>query len=522
MKKKCLWVGLLALSTTLLVSCSASTPNDVTLTTTPGVCVSSLKSNYEVSASSYYPYNAFPINAYMPASSPYCMAVTITNNNTGENANNVQVYQNGLTLAYTIESTTYTSSMVDYNAAGLSSGNFYNTTTQQLANIALFDPNNCVTTIGANVNTISKNGEQCTFFLQLVSESMPVGDLSLTLNVNYTNGNDNYNVSTNIYEHTVLYAGGTFTEPANYLALYHSGSSAESLGYSLPQNMNAIKLLAKDILGNDYAYDGTNVFQFNGESIILTNGSPANINSFSWDGQGHVFAATTNGLYVYNAASGNSAMWSIVNGESSGYISSVQAFESAPNNVLYIANSNGIESCAFANNTCLPNLVYSASGTVNNGALQANIQESQIAWASGSNVYRNSNLLSLASGSFLESGTIGLDMLNGLYFANAAGTFESAVYYNVFGQSQIQPLLDANNNSLYGRSNGVLLRSYSIASNSLMTLYTYGSIFSNGAYLAYLPLLAGNSYTASGTWTGIAGFNQTVNSTVITSRLANN
>lgn len=523
MNIKYLWVGLLALGSTLLVSCSASTPNNVALTTTSGVCVSSLSSNYEINASGYYPYNAFPMNAYMPASSPYCMAVTITNNNSGENANNIQVYQNGLTLSYPVESTTYYSyTMIDYNAAGLNSGSFSNSTTQQFANIALFDPNNCVTTIGSKVNTINKDGEQCTFFLQLVSESMPVGDMTFNLNVNYTNGNDNYNVSTNIYQHTVLYAGGEFTQPANYLALYHSGTSAESLSYELPSTMNAIQLLAKDALGNDYAYDGLNVYQFDGESVNSTIGTPSGINNLSWDGQGHVFAATTNGLYVYNAASGSNANWAVVNGESNVNIASVQAFESATNNVLYIAKQTGIESCAFANNTCIPSVIYSFNSNVNNGSLRVNSGESQISWAFESTIYRQDVALSLASWNFMESGAMGIDLFNSLYFANVAGDFESAVYYNVSGQNQIQPLLDNSNNSLYGRSRGVLLRSYNISNNSLMTLYTYGNLFSTDSYLAYLMMTAGTSYSANGVWTGISGFNNVVNSTVVTSRLANN
>ena len=82
-----------ALVVGVLGACSP-TPNNVTLTLTPSSCVTGAYPGYEAAATSYS--NAFPLNATMPANAPYCMAVTLTNNNTGTNANNVQVFQGGL------------------------------------------------------------------------------------------------------------------------------------------------------------------------------------------------------------------------------------------------------------------------------------------------------------------------------------------------------------------------------------------------------------------------------------------
>ena len=69
----------------LLVGCGSSTPNNVSLTVQQGQCVTGPFPGYEatVTATNLV---AFPMNANLPAQSPYCTALTITNNNSGKNA----------------------------------------------------------------------------------------------------------------------------------------------------------------------------------------------------------------------------------------------------------------------------------------------------------------------------------------------------------------------------------------------------------------------------------------------------
>lgn len=533
---------LLILPTVLVLSaCSMGAPNDVTLTTTPGVCVNSVVPKYEVNASVYYPYNSYPMNSYMPANSPYCMAVTITNNNSGKNSNNIQVYQQGLMLSYTVESTIYSASMVDFNAAGLSKQSFGYYVYQQLGNIALFDPNNCVTTFGAKVNTLNKNGGACTFYLQSVSESMPVGRYPLSVSVNYTNGNDNYTVESNIYNNITLYAGGEFSQPSQSIAKYTAGQSdtAESLGVADIFN-KPIQLLARDGVGNIYGYDGTTVYMYNGLAITATNGTqPVGITSLNADSFGNLFAATNNGLQVYSAYQGSSAAWSQVSGTSGLNVAAVQSESAMGNNVLYLTVNNvGVESCIYANNSCSPTVSFAANEIFNNNALILNPLESQVVWATNAGIYMNSLTPLAVENNYVlnESGMLGIDPLGFIYVANHVG-IESAIYANIGNATTLAPLQDSVGNSLHGNANGVRLRSYTLnnaagtASVSSMTLYSYGSELSAltpfvEQYLVYLDMAVGtslgNNYYATGTWTPIGGFNGKVNATVIASSLTNN
>lgn len=501
-------------------------PNDVTLTTTPGICVSSVYPSYEVNPSIYYPYNSYPMNSYMPANSPYCTAVTITNNNAGQNSNNIQVYQNGLILSYSVESNSYSSNMIDYNASGLAQNNYSYNTVQQLGNIALFDPSNCVTTIGSKVNTISKGGGQCTFYLQIVNESMPVGNYPISVSVNYTNGNSNYFVSANIYQHVTLFAGGDFTEPSPYIATYQgTQNQAESVGYQLPIS-SPVRLLARDVAGNDYAYDGNNIFIFNGESVLQMQSTPLNILSLSADSVGNIFATTSNGLFVYNPLVSTNYQWSSVSGIS-GSVFAVQSFESANINTLYYTGLNSVESCVYANNSCsTPNQVFGGIG-FNAGALTLNPYANQLVWGASGGVYDMSTTpLTISSGSFIESGIIGVDPLGYIYAANAHDALSAAVYNNNGNLSQLSPLLDSSNAQLLGVANGVHLRNYTVPSNSAITLYVYGYDMSTASYLSYLDMAVGSSlgstYYAVGTWTGVSGFNGSINAAIVSSRFANN
>lgn len=522
-KRILLSLGIIA----LLAGCSASAPNDVTLTTTPGVCVNSVVSGYESSLTTYS--SAFPMNSYMTASSPYCMSVTMTNNNNGQNSNNIQVYQGGLTLTYTAGGISYSANMIDFNAAGLYQGNFNYLPVQQLGNIALFDPNNCVTTIGAHVNTLNKAGGQCTFYLQIVNEYSPTGDYPINLSVNYTNGNQNYTVQANVYQHSSMYIGGAFTSPSQNIAWFNANSSNAALPLITASTISApIQLMARDGMGNVYAYDGTSIHIFNSESLIQTIAAPSGtINQLAGDSFGNVFAATSNGLSVYNAASGSSATWTSV-ANISGAVNAVRPASINQQDVLYFTSTSAgaVESCVYSANSCTtPTSIVTASG-FNNAALNYSESNGNVYWANNTGVYVESSLLGVTGGPLTQIGQLGVDQLGFVY---AASTSTNAVYANLANSSQLAPVVDSNNNTLTGSPNGVLLRSYALGTTSPLTLYSYGSglssssAFSN-AYLAYINMVVNTSnyYAASSAWTPVSGLNGQVNSVIVSSRLANN
>lgn len=291
------------------ISSCAKTPNNVTLTLSPSQCVTGIKPGYE--SQNYVVQNTtesgFPQNALMGPNSPYCMAVTMTNNNSGQNANNVQVNNLGLVLSYTAPggNTTVATSMYDPGAAGVifSSSNFK----QQVANMAVFDPNNCVTIQGRYVNTLNANGGKCTFYMQLLGESLPIGALKTTLSVNYTNGNAQYLVSTPLYQRTNVYAGGDFNNTASgaeNIAVF----TGESLGVgfqaisSYPSKVGGVNQLVTDAFGNVYSFQNNNLnYMYNG--ITFINIGPANsaITSAVADSVGNIYVATTGGVFSTSA-----------------------------------------------------------------------------------------------------------------------------------------------------------------------------------------------------------------------------
>lgn len=511
----------------VLAGCSASAPNDVTLSTTPGICVNSVIPGYEAGATTYS--SAFPMNSYMPSSSPYCMAVTMTNNNSGTNSNNIQVYQGGLTLTYVAAGTSYSAYMIDFNAAGLNPGNFSYVPVQQLGNIALFDPNNCVTTIGAHVQTLNKGGGQCTFYLQIVSEYLPTGDYPLNLSINYTNGNQNYNVQTNVYQHATMYIGGAFTSPSTYLASFNANSGNIALPLESISMSNPVKLMAQDSIGNIYAYDGSIVYAFNGESIAPTKATPAGINQLAGDSFGNVFAATSSGLYVYNAANGSSATWVYVTNSPSS-VSAVQPANINQQDILYLTSNtdNYVESCVYSVGVCTsPTQIFAGSSNFNNAALNYNVTTESLSWGTATGVYIESTTALTPSGGFnTQIGPLGVDPLGFVYVASINST--QAVYANLTNESQLAPLSDSASNLITGLGNGVLLRNYTYAGTSALTLYSYGSNLASTGFssadLAYLNMLVSTTnYTASSAWTPVIGLNGgAVNALVVGSRLANN
>lgn len=530
-----------------LLSACAPTPNDVSLTLIPGLCVTATNPGYEAVASTTGGQSAgFPLNATMPANSPYCMGVTMTNNNSGDNANNIQVFQSGLQLTYTIAGSTYTSSLIDFSASGIPQSTYSYTVAQQLGNIALFDPSNCVSTIGSNVNTLDKGGEQCTFYLEVVGEAFPVGTYPIQLSVNYTNGNANYNVIAGFNQRVNLYAGGDFSTPvsiANNLALYNaSSSSAESLPVTFPgQN---VKLLTRDAYGDLFAYDGSSVYAFNGGESWLNIGLPSGvtqINALSSDTLGNIFAATNAGGWTYSL-SNTTLGWSNIAGVSgSGSFAAVQAIvaSGASTNNIFATNNSystnpALLACTWTSGgTCAWSSIFESSSQFNSQALALESNTFQY-WASGSSVWQNNNgttgVLLNESSVDNQAGPIGIDPVGLMYvsFHNSIShLLVPAVFSNSSAESTVlTPLSSLSGQALAGTANGVALQSISYNGTSYAGVAGYGSNsltssdFTGTTSLAYLLLVyTGTTPAASTNWVPIGGLNGAVNSVAFASML---
>lgn len=276
-----------------IVSCS-NTPNSITINPDQNSCVQSNMYSSLVTPS--------PLIANNPQNAPYCMSVTIQNNNSGLNANNIQITNGGLSMTYSVGSTNYSSQMYDPVAAGISIPG----ANQVLGNIEVFDPENCLTNSGANVDTINANGQSCTFYMQILSESDPVGAYPINLTYNYTNGNNNYSISTNIYQRVNLFAGGS-----TGLYLENSGTWISGGSLHVPiQIPTAVTSLARDIYGNIYISTSNLVYRFNGVSTTqVANAIPGiQINGITTDLKGSAYIATNQGIWKYSNTESN-AMW---------------------------------------------------------------------------------------------------------------------------------------------------------------------------------------------------------------------
>lgn len=534
-----LFLGLVIVG--VLGACSP-TPNNVTLTLTPSSCVTGTYPGYEANPTSYS--SGYPLNATMPASSPYCMAVTLTNNNSGTNANNIQVFQGGLQLSYTVAGVSYIANLIDFNASGIPQSTYTYAPVQQLGNVALFDPRNCVTTIGSHVNTLSQGGGQCTFYLGMVGESLPVGTYPLQLQVNYTNGNDSYLVTAAFNQRVNLYAGGDFTAPGNYLALYNGiGTNvAESTPVAFPGQ--AIKLLTRDAYGDIFAYDGLNVYVFNGGSSWANIGLPSGvtaINALSSDTLGDVFAATDAGVWTYSLSS-STPTWSNVAGASaSGSFAAVQStpVSGSSSNTLFATNNSwstnpALLACSWATGaTCAWSSIFESVNTFNSQALAVESATLQY-WASGSTVWQNKNgessVMLNESTVDNQAGPISIDPI-GLMYVSFNNSINNLLTPSVFSNSSatgtLTPLTSLSGQALLGAANGVAVQSISYNGSSLASVAAYGNNlftsadFSGVSSLAYVLLGYSSATTpvASSNWTPISGISGSINSVAFASAL---
>ena len=486
----------LGLFSALLIGC-AQTPNNVSLTVAQGQCVTSLYPGYESQATLYSA--AFPMNGSLPGTSPYCAAVTITNNNSGQNANNIQIYQSGLYVSYPSLANgvgvTSATSMVDFNAAGIPQSSFAYTQ-QQLFNLNLFDPKNCVTTQGANVQTLNANGGSCTFYLQLSGESMPIGVYPISLTLNYTNGNTNYSVATNINQRANLYLGGTFS---SNIAITNAGTTSPTANSTISANspeQYAVTSLTRDPFGMIYSGDILgNVYKYNG----ATASSWTAISGLPSVGQSPIAALTTDNsanLYVVNNAGQVSQVTPSLAVNSLGSIpvtvdhppTSMQVFSGSS---LLISAGNDVYACnlmSISANSCGSTPFAPAP---NGESINQMIATNTLTIATTQNVYQYSG----AGWIPIASGLLGNDIQSIAQFINSSTGLTT--WYAGITQTE------STNSSIYSETNGaafapLLSSSSAIVSGGVSQVVTdaaqgvfvsglalSSSDFSGQTYLAY-------------------------------------
>jgi len=524
--------SLLAVSLVVGVICGCSqTPNSISLSAKQGQCVTGLFPGYESAATTYS--QAFPINGNLPSTSPYCVALTLTNNNSGQNANNIQVNGYGFTMGYTTtgsSSTTYSASMIDFNAAGVSSSSFSNTY-QQISNIALFDPNNCVTTIGSKVNTLYTNGGSCTFYVEIVNESMPIGVYPLNFSVNYTNGNANYSTGITLNERSNLYVGGNFS---SNLVITNAQSTSPTVNTFISANSPesyVVTALTRDTFGNVYSGDILgNVYRYNGESIaswsaipIGTGGLPGGsaIAAMTSDSLGNVYLVTALGqVYQIQFSTLSVAITSMGN-----LVFGVDQPTSMQilGNILYVSSGNNIYSCntsIITSTSCNPAVAITGPDTTIHQMVSSS-NTINIAGGTGVWAYNGSGGW-VAIPNSGATGLPGLPVDSMAYFNNTnfAGSpywyagitqiesTQSSVYIES-GNAPFTPLLSPSGQSILSgtvsyltvdNAQGIFVAGSSLQSNDFSGQY---------APLAYLISPTISSITSD--WTPITGVNGTIN-----------
>lgn|GEM_PF-4195670 len=484
-----------------LASCS-NTPNSVTIRPNQNQCVQANMYSSGVTPS--------PLILGNPLNAPYCMSVTIQNNNSGVNANNIQVTQNGLSMSYTVGTNpTLTSQMYDPAAAGITISG----ANQVLGNIAVFDPSNCLTSSGANVVTINSGGITCTFYMQILGESNPVGVYATNLNYNYTNGNQNYAVATNVNQRVNLYAGGT-------TGLFVDNTGAWISGASLPVPISiptTVTSLARDLYGNIYIATPQLVYLFNGTSTNqVANAIPGvQINGITTDLNASVYIATNQGIFKFNPDE-SSAVWVPYNDLSSppqilsntnmvsikGYenFESTNTLYATTESQAYICNTqadlNGQLGCHWSllntgtpPNTFLPNALavdfYNNLYTANKN--QVNTYTTS---------WQNINYFSQPGATTGTLGTVFWTLLNNTQYLyvgenNTFNPSENVVYVCNPSPTGCGPILSSNSNTLTGNV-------YAVAADGNNNVYAVGSGI-NSADFSSTPNVFGAFLSASPT-----------------------
>ncbi len=361
------------ISIAVMLNGCPSTPNNVSMAPTNGVCVQS--SQYKLP-----PPSAIVNN---PTTAPYCLAVTITNNNSGNNANNIQIIGNGLNLSYKANGQSFSSIMYDPYAAGVNiSGSL-----QKLGNITLYDPQNCATTQAGNVITLNYNGGKCTFYLQLTGESFPVGSYPVNLTYNYTNGNQNYLTSLAVSQKVNLYGGST---QGLYL---DTNNSWQNTSIVPNQSINSI---INDQYGNIYMAVNNQVWLFNGTtasqiganflSVVNSLAIDQNYNNYN------IYAGTqNNGIYIMPKGANSWSQFSDTRNQitNSSSIIGLKASEGYPlQNTLYALTNNSAYQCQLLN---VSNVQSCQFNLLTNGTMPTSFNNNALAINPNNNLFTGNN-----------------------------------------------------------------------------------------------------------------------------------
>ncbi|MCE3268259.1 MAG: hypothetical protein K0R49_511 [Burkholderiales bacterium] len=499
---------------TFLAGCS-NTPNSVTISPNQNQCVQANMYSSTVTPS--------PLIMDNPQTAPYCMSVTIKNNNSGLNANNVQVTSQGLTMGYTVGSTTYSSQMYDPVAAGVNIG----TANQILGNIAVFDPLNCLTSSGANVTTLNSGGYSCTFYMQILTESNPVGVYGTTLNYNYTNGNQNYTISTSVNQRVNLLAGGTSGLFVNNTGAWTAAASIPPLS-ALPAS--AVTGLARDLFGNIYISTSQFVYLFNGMSTTqVANAIPGiQINGITTDLNSSVYIASNQGIYKYNPDE-SSGLWTPYNDLSTPSqilsntnIVNIKGYENYEStNILYATTESQAYFCS--TQADLNGMLGCHWTLLNNGNSPSKFLPNAVAVDTYNNLYTaNSNSVNTYSNLwetinyFLQPASPATGIISTVFwtlFNNSQYLYvgenstlnpaESAVYLCNPSPAGCGPIQSVNGNSLTGNV-------YAIAADGNNNVYAVGNAINSNDFLSSPNVFGAfinapqSGFVAESAWTPIS------------------
>lgn len=321
-----------------LAGCGA--PNNVNISVSQGTCVqlSMYNSSVQESAAANY-----PNIVNNPQSAPYCAAITIQNNNSGRNGNNIQPISPGLTGSFTVGNTTYQPTSGNGIYDPIAGGFVIDGYVESIGNVGFYDPNNCMTSQGSQVKSLAINGNSCTFYTQLLGESNPVGSYPISLTYNYTNGNKNYSVSTTFNQQVNLYIAAN-----NGVYLLVNGEFQPAQINGTPIAQSGIVGMTRDLYGYIYAATSNTLYQYNGINATTIAGSPAGITITSLTSgiDGAIYIGTSAGIYKYSP---ESKIWSTFNGGSVNSGSNIIGISSYQNiggsGDLYAMTENNIYAC---------------------------------------------------------------------------------------------------------------------------------------------------------------------------------
>lgn len=339
-----------------LVGCGAS--NNVTFVTANGQCATG------------------------QSGAPYCMSVTIQNNNGGQNW---------------ITSTNFPISNISMTISGVS--NLQSPATNEKA----MDPNDCT---GSTIDP----GNSCTFYLQLTGENFAVeSQETIDINVSYTINDTLFGSSDNtssssftVYELTNLYV----LQNNSNLTVYNNSWT----NYGLIESSNQVAYsLAIDTSTFGLTYFGNNLGIYN---YGISNNIPSSsISAGNIVGANNLFTYSSN-LYAANvSANGYSNgvyYWSFTgeswNSSSTPYcpaldnvklVNNANAISSTP--VIYLASTTKIYACTTSNSSGAQNITEGLGGL--SGTIQTLAFSSNVTSDTHSGLFAGTS-----SGLFIESG----------------------------------------------------------------------------------------------------------------------